>query len=137
MPRLTLSRDFAIVLVRGPREPGMLNRPDAPERIFLPWYLRSLGDPAEYELETLGWEDVEGLVALKLSMLSRPRSSLGSWIGGLPVIRLWIDVERDGYPLRIERFRGEDLQACSEIVEMAKLALPDWRSIWSPSQEER
>ncbi len=114
--------------------PGSLNRPNAPERIFLAWFFNSLGDPSEYDYEADGWGDVGNHHCLKVRMLEQPRSRLKGWIGGLPLVRYWADLERDGYPLRIEYYRGDDLELRTEIQRLERVPLPNGRHIWFPAE---
>ena len=114
--------------------PGSLNRPNAPERIFLDWYFRDLEDPAEYDFESLGWEDVDSHRCLKARMLRHPKPRLKSWRGGLPLIKLWIDLERGGYPLRLEHYRGDDLTMRTEILRLERVAIPGGQTLWFPAE---
>jgi hypothetical protein len=118
----------------GPGGPGSLGRYDSPERIFLAWYFSTLGDAAEHEIQSLGWEDVDGHRCLKVSMLRQPRPLLKGWVGELPYIRLWIDPQRDALPIRYEYCRGNELEVRGEITRMERVRLPDGRTIWFPSQ---
>ncbi len=113
--------------------PGSLAFPGSPERIFVGWYLRDLGDPAERDTEVLGWEDIEGHRCLGVKMLRYPKPSLKGWMGGLPFVKLWIDLERDGYPLRIEFFSGDNLEVRTEITRLERFKLPDGHTLWLPT----
>ena len=106
----------------------------SPERIFLAWYFPTLGEPAEHDFKVLGWEDVDGHRCLKVSMLRQPKKLLQGWHGGLPYIRLWIDPQRDGYPVRYEYYRGDDLHIRGEITRMERVQVPEGRAIWFPTQ---
>jgi hypothetical protein len=117
----------------GSGGPGSMNRPDAPEQIFLPWYLRSLGDPAEHEFKLEGWEDVDGHRCLKVRMLWQPRSLLKYLKDQFPTVRIWFDMER-GYALRLERYRGDELMSRAEVTRLERLRLPDGRPIWFPKE---
>jgi hypothetical protein len=118
----------------GPGGPGTLGGPYSPERIFLAWYMPTLAEPAEHDVKALGWEDVGGHRCLKVSMLRQPRKYLQGWHGDLPFIRLWIDPQRDGYPIRYEHYEGEHLHLRGEITRMERLQIPDGRAIWFPIQ---
>jgi hypothetical protein len=118
----------------GAGGPGSLARYDSPERIFLAWYFPTLGSPEEHELKMEGWDDVGGHRCLRVRMLRQPRSMLKGWVGGMPFVRLWIDPSRDGYPIRFEYYRGDDLEVRSEVSRMEHLNLPDGRSIWFPAE---
>ncbi len=113
---------------------GSLDRPDSPERIFLAWYFPALGDPAEHDVELQGWEEIDGHRCLKLRMLKQPKPLLKGWPGGLPYVKLWIDCERDGYPLRYELYRGDDLEIRGEISRLERLDIPKGGSIWLPAE---
>ena len=114
--------------------PGTLNRQDAPLKIFLPWYLSRLHDPADYEVQNKGWEDVDGHRCLKLRMLQYRRPDLKSWVGAIPFIQLWVDTARNGYPLRNELYRGDDLETRTEISRLEQVRLPSGRAIWFPAE---
>ncbi|MGC8638510.1 MAG: hypothetical protein ACP5XB_01385 [Isosphaeraceae bacterium] len=114
---------------------GSLDRPDAPERIFLAWFFRGRGDPAEYEIQPQGWEEVEGRRCLKLQMPDLPRSQAHRWHGEPNFFRLWLDPDRGSYPLRWEDYSGRDvLDMRVEIQHLERVALPDGRSIWFPRE---
>lgn len=114
--------------------PGSLAGQDSPERIFLAWYFLTLGDPAEHDVEVQGWEEVEGHRCLKVRMLGHPKPLLKGWTGGLPFVKLWIDLERDGYPLRVELYSGDDLEVRTEISRLECHNLPDGRPFWLPAE---
>jgi hypothetical protein len=118
----------------GPAGPGSLGRPDSPERIFFAWHFATLGEAGEHDVKPLGWEDIDGHRCLGFSMLQQPKALLKGWVGELPYIRLWIDPQRDGYPVRFESYRGEELEVRREITRMERLPLPDGKSIWFPTQ---
>jgi hypothetical protein len=59
-------------------------------------------------------------------------SSLKGWVGGLPFVKLWVDLERDGCPLRYELYRGDDLEVRTEVMRLERLTLPDGRHLWLP-----
>ena len=117
----------------APGGPGSLSRQDSPERIFLAYYYPTLRDPAEHELETQGWETLSGHRCLRVRMLRYPRSDLKGSVGGLPYMRLWIDLERDGCPLRYELYRGDDLESRTEISVLHRMTLPSGRALWLPA----
>ena len=118
----------------GPGGPGSLGGTNSPERIFLAWYFPTLGEPAEHDFKVLGWEDVDGHRCLKVSLLRQPKKLLQGWHGSLPYIRLWIDQQRDGYPVRYEFYRGDDLHIRGEITRMERVQVPEGRAIWFPTQ---
>jgi hypothetical protein len=117
----------------GPGGPGSLDRPDAPERIFLPWYFRTLAEPAEHDYKSEGWEEINGRRCLRVRLLHQPRSQLKGMTEDIfPTLRLWIDLER-GYPLRTETYIGSHLERRTEIKHLVQLSLPDGRPIWLPA----
>lgn len=118
----------------GPGGPGSLGRFDSPERIFLDWYFPTLGEPAEHDFKAQGWEDLSGQRCLKVGMLQQPRRLLVGWKGAPPSVRYWIDPQRDGYPIRYERYRGDRLYVRGEITSMQRLQIPGGRAIWFPIQ---
>jgi hypothetical protein len=140
METLDASPDF-LPRVRD-REPvaanggaGSLNRPNAPERIFLAWFLHAKCDPTEYELQPQGWEDIEGHRCLEARMPGLPRSQAHQWQGEPPFYRLWLDPERGCYPLRWEYSSGgEEIGMRIEILHLERVALPDGRLLWFPRE---
>jgi hypothetical protein len=114
--------------------PGSLTFLDSPERTFLAWYFPTLADPAEHDAEVQGWEVVDGHRCLKLRVLKQPKRLLKGWPGGLPFVKLWIDLERGGYPLRYELLRGDELEVRAEITRLESIDLPDGRSLWLPAE---
>lgn len=118
----------------GSGAPGSLGGPYSPQRIFLAWYMPTLGDPAEHDFKVLGWEEVGGHRCQKVHMLRLSRTNLKGWHGDLPYIRLWIDPERGGYPVRYEYYRGDALELRGEITRMERVQVPGSRAIWFPTQ---
>jgi hypothetical protein len=118
----------------GPGGPGVLASPYSPERIFLAWYFSTLGEAAEHDFKALGWEEVDAHRCFKVSILRQPKALLKGAVGGLPYVRLWIDPLRDSYPIRYEYYRGEELEARTEITAMERLRLPDGRLMWLPTK---
>jgi hypothetical protein len=88
----------------------------------------------EHDVKVMQWEDIDGRRCLKISMLRQPKRLLVGWVGGLPYVRLWIDPQRDGYPLRYEYYRGDDLEFRCDITRMDHLKLPDGKFIWVPAK---
>ena len=117
-----------------PAVPGRWGALTAPSATFLAWYMPTLGEPAEHDFKALGWEDVNGRRCLKVHMLRQPKKLLEGWHGGLPYLRLWIDPQRNGYPVRFEYYRGEVLQFRGEITRMQRVQVPHGRAIWFPIQ---
>ncbi len=118
----------------GPGGPGSMARYDSPERIFLAWYFGTLGEADEHDFKAVGWEEVGGRRCLKVSFLKQPKALLKGWVGALPYLRMWVDLQRDGYPLRYEYLRGEDVEVRGEITRMELLQLPDGRPVWMPAR---
>ncbi len=116
----------------GPGGPGVLSGPNSPERLMLDYYYPTLGDPAEHDLKILGWEDVAGHRCLKVHMLRQPRPLLKGWVGPLRYIKLWVDVERDGVPLRYELLSGDDIEVRAEVTKLEAVRLPSGRALWMP-----
>ena len=116
----------------APGGPGVLAGPGSPERILLAYYYPTLGDPTEHEVEFQGWEEVDGHRCLRVRMLRQARSLLKGWVGGLPFIELWVDMKRDGCPLRYELYRGDELEVRCEITRLEQLPLPGGRTLWLP-----
>ncbi len=118
----------------GPGGPGSLAGPCSPERLFLPYYFATLTNPEEHELKLLGWEVIDGHRCLKIEMLSQPRPALTGWVGALPYFAMWIDLARDGYPLRVEFRRGAEVEFRTDVTRMDQVRLPDGHSMWFPAQ---
>jgi len=121
------------VPVTAPGGPGSLSRPNSPERIFLAYYYPTLGDPSDHEIKIEGWEDIEGRRCLKVRMLKYARPMTKGAIGGLPAVRLWVDLERDACPLRFEFYQGDDLEVRSEISHLERLTVSGGRALWLPA----
>jgi hypothetical protein len=120
------------VPVTAPGGAGSLNGPDSPERFLFNSYYSTLEDPAEHELESQGWEEIGGQRCLRVRMLRQPRRLLKGWVGGLPYVKLWIDVQRDACPLRYEYSRGDELEIRTEISALERMTLPSGRALWFP-----
>jgi hypothetical protein len=118
----------------APAGPGSLGRYDSPEHIFLAWYFPTLGEAVEHDFEAPGWEDIGGHHCLKVKFLKQPKRLLKGWVGGLPYVRLWIDPQRDSYPIRYEFLRDQKLEVRGEITRMERVQLPGRRPIWVPAQ---
>ncbi len=119
--------------VTKPGGPGTLAITTSPETIFLPWYFSWLGEAPEHEPEIQGWEIIDGHRCLRIRMLKQPKSLLKGWVGELPYIQLWVDLERDGYPLRWEFYAGNVLQSRVQISHLERMILPSGRHLWFPA----
>jgi hypothetical protein len=114
--------------------PGILNRPDAPERMFLSWYFRTLGDPLDHDVTISKREEVKGRPCVKVRLLRRPRKPSDTQVNGIPVLQLWIDLERDGYPIRLEHYSEDGLTMRTDISDMVNIHRNDGRSFWLPKR---
>lgn len=112
--------------------PGVLNAPGSPERILYLWLLAGLKDPAQMGYRFLGWEDIDGHRCLNIQFYQVPEKEVAAWEGTAPVVRLWIDMERGGHPLRAEFLRGDEPQIVVDQIELRELPLGPARSLWFP-----
>ncbi|HZW34568.1 MAG TPA: hypothetical protein VFF52_27840, partial [Isosphaeraceae bacterium] len=67
-------------------------------------------------------------------LLRQPKPLLKGWQGGLPFVKLWIDLQRDGYPLRYELYAGDVIEARGEISRLELADIPEGRPIWLPAE---
>ena len=112
----------------GSRSRGHLNFPGSPERIVYLWYFQTLEDPASFAYEFQGWEEVDGHRCLRVQLDVLPNLILAE----KPYTRFWIDLERGGHPLKVETYRGPNLERLVRDISLARFPTEDGKSVWFP-----
>ena len=112
---------------------GALDRPDTPERFFLASFFRGHVNVEEYGLEPQGWEEIDGHRCLVVRSYLGRRPQPNAPARPRSYHKLWLDLERDGHPLRIDRFDGDKI-AIQTFVTLERLARPLGRLTWFPSE---
>ncbi len=102
--------------------------PESPQRILYFWFfqekLREGGSPFTVE----GWEDIEGHRCLVLGHDPFSKAPYSKrWRQ-----RYWIDLERGGHPLKMERYKGDQLLFRVHHVELARTNTADGAVVWLP-----
>lgn len=113
--------------------PGSMNKPLSPERFLAFSHLRLiLKDPAGYGLEAKGWEPVDGLRCLNV------QADQTDFLKGpdRPIIRMWLDLERGGFPLKVECWRGNVMYLRTHHIVLDPVPLPGGKVVWFPVSGE-
>lgn len=109
------------------------SRPMSPDRYLYIKELQALNGRGDEEFKDRGWEDVSGHRCRKVEILTRGTAAKG---GGAPLVsatdRLWIDMERGAYPLKVESMRGEDLWMRT-VIELKQFPDRDGQLVWLPA----
>ncbi len=111
-------------VMKHSRVVGALNQTGSPERILFYSYFNSL-DPAAMGYQFLGWEEIDGHRCLKIQ-LNVARNRPGQ------TLQFWIDMERGGHPLRVDRLRGEKRSGRVEKIRLAQFPTQDGKQVWLP-----
>ncbi len=111
--------------------PGCLNDEDSPEGMIYYWLFQDTKNYTKFGFENLGWEDIDGHKCLKIQLNIVP----GSRNGGEPYHRYWIDMERGGHPVMIERYENNTFVYRTK-VELARVDSPSTGPIWLPRSAE-
>ena len=109
--------------------PAALNMPLSPNRFLYYWYFRELSEAGAGGLKVSGWERVDDHNCLKIESNLNPMSN------DLDERRLhlWLDLERGGHPLRVERRDGGNLSSRVHSVRIEEVPLPDGETTWLPT----
>lgn len=113
--------------------PGSFDFPRSPERLFLAYFFRSHANAEEFGLEPQGWEDVDGRRCLVVIAFGSPRPKFDNQNRSRSFGKFWLDLERNGNPLRIEWY-VQDKLAIQTFVDLERLATPRGRLVWFPLQ---
>ncbi len=119
----------------SPGGPGSFNRPDSPEQLFLAWFFNSHANPEEYGLEPQGWEEVDGRRCLVVLAYDSPRRKPAQQHIPRSFVKLWLDLERNGNPLRIDWYVRNQIIS-QTFVTLERLAAPKGRMVWFPSEAQ-
>ncbi len=117
-----------------PGGPGSLARTDSPERIFFNWFFYRLASPAEHDCEVLGWDKVGDVRCVTLSLGMSRKSDLGNLPRDTFRIQLWVDLNRDAYPIRLEARQDGHLVYRTEVTNLHRLQLPNKSRLWFPME---
>ncbi len=93
------------------------------------WYYKDLGDPGAQNYRDLGWEDVDGHHCLKVRIDNGKMAPSEK----NPYTCFWIDTERGGHPLRVEKFYWPPFLAGRVYsIELKKIDLRGGKHAWLP-----
>ncbi|MGC8639972.1 MAG: hypothetical protein ACP5XB_08870 [Isosphaeraceae bacterium] len=127
-------REYNPATLAGPALPGAFDRPMSAQRILYLSYFHAHSGLANEDFADEGWEDVAGHRCLRVRINLFPSAAVKLSPGATMMWnRLWIDMERGGYPLRVELWRGSDLWGRDE-VELAEVPGPGGKRIWFPAR---
>lgn len=104
-----------------------LHAPGMPLVVASFWFFQGLEDATPYQYRFLGWETVQGRRCLVVQMNAVPIDR-----DTVPSFKYFIDVERDGHPIVVERYQGENLWSRTTVT-LARVELPEGKSAWFPS----
>lgn len=109
------------------RYPGCLNDEDAPECMLYLWLFQDIKNYAKFGFKFLGREKIDGHICLKVQLNISPRPLEASH----PYHVYWIDMERGGHPLQIERYVGDKFMYRTK-VELSQIPFSDSETLWFP-----
>ena len=110
-------------LLRGPQSPLLLNYVS---------YFAWKGSPAEWGYKCYGWEDLGGHRCLVISLNIAPSKTPDPntfW-------KFWVDLERGGHPLQIEKYRDSKIAEKVINVQLAQFTTPSKEVVWLPVHAE-
>lgn len=103
---------------------------NSPQRFLFYWYFGQLTDARSLEYEFQGWEEVDGRKCLRVKLGWSPREAGSPAV--MPEYRFWIDVERGGHPVRVDRLIQPPHVAASTRIELQRFQLPNGKPVWFP-----
>jgi hypothetical protein len=106
-----------------------LRNGDSPLLIYFSPYFLYSKDLTGLRYELVGWENVGGRRCLCVK-LDRIR---GMPEGKGPRWTFWIDLERDGHPVKVEEHVGSNLTSRATI-ELSQVGREDGQTVWFPSR---
>jgi hypothetical protein len=115
-----------------PIRPTPIAIPGSPCRIYYVWLFHGLTDPGSMRYEFQGWEEVDGRRCLRVE--------LDSDLTGAPEdrdrLRMWIDLDRGGHPLKVEVYRQGILGLRVQNVKLQQFPDPTGALVWLPVSSE-
>ncbi len=109
--------------------PGSFTLANSPLRIFTTWYFLNARRPKLLNFRDLGTEEIEGRPCLHIQYDELPFAIEG----GVPRKHFWIDLERGGHSVRIEKRKADRLMDRTTI-ELAEVEGVDKERHWFPTR---
>ncbi len=130
---LSLSPDqkkvnLGVGIIDGKGGPGSLSGPDSPHALIFYWYFDRILDPVEKGYRFDGWEDVDGHLCLRVQFNTKAAREPSTE----NYQRFWIDMERGGHPLRVERYRKGQLAGRTDRIQLREVTQPGGPPVWFP-----
>ena len=126
--RLNASPPSPIPKSNDHARPIPLRAPASPHGFFFLWYFDGVTDPRSHRYEFQGWEEVDGHRCL--------RADIDYEGTGQPEhrdrLRMWIDLERGGHPLKVDYLREGKLFARSQNIHLRQYQDAKGASTWLP-----
>lgn len=107
--------------------PGVLDRENSPEWIFKGYLFQHLPDLTPYQFAWKGWQTIEGHRCAVAEWNAQPRPRLATD----HYVRYWIDMDRGGHIVKMERYEGGNLYWRTEI-ELEQVTAADGSTAWFP-----
>jgi hypothetical protein len=110
--------------------PSTLDRTGVPNRFLYLWFLNWASGMSTTQFRSDGFEQVDGSMCLVISVDVYPQFAREYTM----VAKLWLDVARDGHPLRIEWTKGGKLLLRTHSIRLEQFTLPGGVHYWFPIQ---
>jgi hypothetical protein len=115
--------------VKQAGSPESLNRSASPQFFSTFWLVRNLSrDPKAWDFHCTGWDTIDGRQCVRAQMNELFEGNFPN----KPVIRLWIDLERGGMPIKLEHERDKVTIKRVEKVRLGRFSLPGGGFVWFP-----
>ncbi|CAN5901134.1 hypothetical protein BH23PLA1_BH23PLA1_27470 [soil metagenome] len=118
---------------RTPGGPGHLHVRYSPAYYVFLWRFDLLRTAQDFGFKFLGWEEIDGHRCLKIEFDAHPNAAAG---GRAPVQTYWIDMNRGGHCLRIQRVLDGSVIMVTENIKLNRFRLPTGEEVWFPVRGE-
>ncbi len=107
--------------------PASLDLPESPQRIFFTWFFNDLKNRRN-NYQFVGWETVDDRQCAHVVIDLTPRAPENRKL----LFHFWIDMERGGHPLKIERYDGKDLTMRTHEIRLERTSPSQGAEVWLP-----
>jgi hypothetical protein len=108
-----------------PGSSSILGGPDSPHLLIYYWFFSGIENIVDWGYEFLGWEAIEGSKCLKAKLLWMPNQEEYHHI-------FWFDLEHGCNPVKIENYKGPNLIARVDQIQLQGFLNPAGKTVWLP-----